>query len=264
MDPGVAICTSRRRTVQRGAGDRASRLKAGACRRYRAARLAVLTDFARDHAFTIVWFGLMTFVWCGWGQGDPLRLGGGGSGWVRCSVRSSLESSGLACSSGGEPRARWSICLVLGTDMCSDHCGWRGPVASVAQAAASLDLLVGCVGRDCSLHPARHPSRRLVTCGARLSPGGRSRRSGAGSQVLARNAQPVRVSVHGWDADALRVGSLGAVRRRSWLAVGRRIGDRAVVVRLNVNAAGSDANPASDEALRFVASVAIRTIWAHT
>ena len=28
----------------------------------------VLTDFARDHAFTIAWFGLMTFVWFDWGQ----------------------------------------------------------------------------------------------------------------------------------------------------------------------------------------------------
>lgn len=31
----------------------------------------VLTDFARDHAFTITWFGLMAFVWFGWGQEDP-------------------------------------------------------------------------------------------------------------------------------------------------------------------------------------------------
>ena len=33
----------------------------------------MLTDFARDHAFTIAWFGLMTMVWCGWGQEDPPR-----------------------------------------------------------------------------------------------------------------------------------------------------------------------------------------------
>lgn len=31
----------------------------------------MLSDFARDHAFTIAWFGLMTFVWCGWSQEDP-------------------------------------------------------------------------------------------------------------------------------------------------------------------------------------------------
>lgn len=42
----------------------------------------MLTDFARDHAFTIAWFGLMTMVWMGWGQEDPPRrwrwwLGGG-------------------------------------------------------------------------------------------------------------------------------------------------------------------------------------------
>lgn len=33
----------------------------------------MLTDFARDHAFTIAWFGLMTMVWFGWGQEDPPR-----------------------------------------------------------------------------------------------------------------------------------------------------------------------------------------------
>lgn len=42
----------------------------------------MLTDFARDHAFTIAWFGVMAFVWFGWGQEDPpprwrWRLGAG-------------------------------------------------------------------------------------------------------------------------------------------------------------------------------------------
>src|SRR5690625_6334634 len=42
----------------------------------------MLTEFARDHAFTIAWFGLMTMVWFGWGQEDPpqrwrWRLGAG-------------------------------------------------------------------------------------------------------------------------------------------------------------------------------------------
>ncbi len=31
----------------------------------------MFTEFARDHAFTIAWFGLMTMVWFGWGQEDP-------------------------------------------------------------------------------------------------------------------------------------------------------------------------------------------------
>lgn len=31
----------------------------------------MLTDFVRDHAFTIAWFGLMAMVWFGWGQEDP-------------------------------------------------------------------------------------------------------------------------------------------------------------------------------------------------
>ncbi|WP_327152121.1 hypothetical protein [Nocardia sp. NBC_01329] len=33
----------------------------------------MLTEFARDHAFTIAWFGLMTMAWLGWGQEDPPR-----------------------------------------------------------------------------------------------------------------------------------------------------------------------------------------------
>lgn len=42
----------------------------------------MLTDFVRDHAFTIGWFGLMAFMWFGWSQENPpaswrLWLGGG-------------------------------------------------------------------------------------------------------------------------------------------------------------------------------------------
>ena len=39
----------------------------------------MLTEFVRDHAFTIAWFGLMSFVWFGWGQEDPPR---GVRGWL--------------------------------------------------------------------------------------------------------------------------------------------------------------------------------------
>lgn len=53
----------------------------------------MLTDFVRDHAFTIAWFGLMTMVWLGWAQEDPperLRLPlGVGSGSAWCSPGSS-------------------------------------------------------------------------------------------------------------------------------------------------------------------------------
>lgn len=31
----------------------------------------MLTEFVRDHAFTIAWFGLMAVVWFGWAQEDP-------------------------------------------------------------------------------------------------------------------------------------------------------------------------------------------------
>lgn len=33
----------------------------------------MVSDLARDHAFTIAWFGLMTLVWLGWGQEAPPR-----------------------------------------------------------------------------------------------------------------------------------------------------------------------------------------------
>lgn len=33
----------------------------------------MLTEYLRDHSFTIAWFGLMTFVWLGWSQEDPRR-----------------------------------------------------------------------------------------------------------------------------------------------------------------------------------------------
>lgn len=32
----------------------------------------MITEFLRDQAFTIAWFGLMAFVWFGWAQEDPV------------------------------------------------------------------------------------------------------------------------------------------------------------------------------------------------
>ncbi|MGJ3507514.1 hypothetical protein [Enemella sp. A6] len=39
----------------------------------------MLTEFVRDHAFTIAWFGLMALVWFGWAQEDPPR---GRRAWI--------------------------------------------------------------------------------------------------------------------------------------------------------------------------------------
>ncbi|RKS10801.1 hypothetical protein DFP74_6583 [Nocardiopsis sp. Huas11] len=39
--------------------------------RYSLGRWFVLTEYVRDHAFTVAWFGLMSMVWFGWGQEDP-------------------------------------------------------------------------------------------------------------------------------------------------------------------------------------------------
>lgn len=38
----------------------------------------MLTEFVRDQAFAIGWFGLMAFVWLGWAQEDPPK----GARWV--------------------------------------------------------------------------------------------------------------------------------------------------------------------------------------
>ncbi len=43
----------------------------------------MLTEFARDHAFAIAWFGLMALVWFGWGRRTHRRPGAGGSRWAR-------------------------------------------------------------------------------------------------------------------------------------------------------------------------------------
>ncbi|KAB1654080.1 hypothetical protein F8O01_14295 [Pseudoclavibacter chungangensis] len=79
----------------------------------------MLTDFARDHAFTIAWFGLMALVWFGWGQEDPptrwrWRLGVGSAlGLVLLGVFGAAV--GLRWSEGSalEGRYHWFGLLVL-------------------------------------------------------------------------------------------------------------------------------------------------------
>ncbi|GAB3454596.1 hypothetical protein [Actinophytocola sediminis] len=78
----------------------------------------MLTEFARDHAFTIGWFGLMAFVWFGWGQEDPpaawrWRLGvGSGLGVLLAGVFGFVVFRRWADGSALEGRYAWFGVLV--------------------------------------------------------------------------------------------------------------------------------------------------------
>ena len=91
----------------------------------------MITDFVRDHAFTIAWLGLMAFVWFGWGQEDPpptwrWRLGlGSGVGVV------------LAGVFGSSVAAHWSDGSVL-----EGRYHWFGLLVAIEVLAAGLGCLV--------------------------------------------------------------------------------------------------------------------------
>jgi hypothetical protein len=79
----------------------------------------MLTEFARDHAFTIGWFGLMAFVWFGWAQEDPpIRwrwwLGlGSGAGAVLAGIFGYAVAARWGEVSALEGRYGWFGALVL-------------------------------------------------------------------------------------------------------------------------------------------------------
>lgn len=90
----------------------------------------MLTDFARDHAFTIAWFGLMTMVWFGWGQEDPpqtwrWRLGAG-----------SVVGVALAGAFGYGVVERWNDGSAM-----EGRYGWFGVLVALELIVAG----VGCV-----------------------------------------------------------------------------------------------------------------------
>ncbi|MGC5617170.1 hypothetical protein [Georgenia sp. Z1491] len=78
----------------------------------------MLTDYLRDHAFTIAWFGLMAFVWFGWGQEDPpaswrWRLGvGSGLGLVLAGAFGASVAVHWGGGSALEGRYPWFGALV--------------------------------------------------------------------------------------------------------------------------------------------------------
>ena len=79
----------------------------------------MLTEFARDHAFTIGWFGLMAFVWFGWAQEDPparwrWRLGiGSGAGAILAGTFGYAVAARWGEGSALDGRYEWFGALVL-------------------------------------------------------------------------------------------------------------------------------------------------------
>ncbi|WP_053616117.1 hypothetical protein [Nocardiopsis sp. NRRL B-16309] len=91
----------------------------------------MLTEYARDHAFTIAWFGLMAVVWFGWGQEDPpgpwrWRLGVG-----------SVLGIALAGLFGVATALRWS-----GESALDGQYHWFGVLVAVEVVAAGVGCLV--------------------------------------------------------------------------------------------------------------------------
>lgn len=91
----------------------------------------MLTEFARDHAFTVAWFGLMTVVWFGWAQEDPPR-----SWRWKLGVGSTLGAV-LAALFGFAVSLRWSDGSALDG---SYH--WFGVLVGVEVLAAGVGCLV--------------------------------------------------------------------------------------------------------------------------
>ncbi|GAA1726296.1 hypothetical protein [Aeromicrobium alkaliterrae] len=91
----------------------------------------MLTEFVRDHAFTIAWFGLMTMVWFGWGQEDPPEP------WRwRLGVGSGLGIA-LAGVFGYAVAIRWDDGSAL-----DDRYAWFGVVVGLEVLAAGIGCLV--------------------------------------------------------------------------------------------------------------------------
>lgn len=154
----------------------------------------MLTEFARDHAFTIGWFGLMTMVWLGWAQEDPPaswrgRLGAGsvlgivlagifGSAVVvRWGERSALEGTyhwfgvivglevlvaGIGClilARRGQSRwMAWWVALIVALHFAPLACFLRDPSLLILTLVQVVELVL-LIPR---LRGEEHPTSRLV------------------------------------------------------------------------------------------------------
>ncbi|MDO5500878.1 MAG: hypothetical protein Q4F67_14480, partial [Propionibacteriaceae bacterium] len=91
----------------------------------------MLTEFARDHVFTIAWFGLMALVWFGWGQEDPP---GKWRGWLGAGSVIGLAFAGLF---GYGVFARWET----GTAMEGKY-SWFGVLVGAELILAAMGCLI--------------------------------------------------------------------------------------------------------------------------
>lgn len=91
----------------------------------------MLTEFARDHAFTIAWFGIMSFVWFGWGQEDPPRSR---RGWLGAGSAVGLIVAGIF---GFAVFTRWSDRSAL-----DGQYVWFGVVVGVEVLLAAVGCFV--------------------------------------------------------------------------------------------------------------------------
>lgn len=90
----------------------------------------MLTEFARDHAFAIAWFGLMAMVWCGWGQEDPPRS------WRWRLGAASMVGVALAATFGFGVVQRWDDGTAL-----DGRYEWYGALVAVEVVVAAI----GCI-----------------------------------------------------------------------------------------------------------------------
>ena len=91
----------------------------------------MLTEFLRDHAFTIAWFGLMAFVWLGWSQEAPPT-------WMRPILGlGSILGLGLAVWFGIQVARNWSEPSAL-----EGRYHWFGVLVLAEVLAAGIGCLV--------------------------------------------------------------------------------------------------------------------------
>jgi hypothetical protein len=91
----------------------------------------MLTEYVRDHSFTIAWFGLMTFVWLGWSQEDPKP-------WMRPILGiGSVLGLGLSIWFGILTYRGWSGATAL-----EGRYPWMGVLVVVEFALAGIGVLV--------------------------------------------------------------------------------------------------------------------------
>lgn len=91
----------------------------------------MLTEFTRDHAFTVAWFGLMAMVWFGWAQEDPPRA------WRWKLGAASMVGVALAGSFGYGVLSRWNDGTAL-----DGRYPWFGVLVAIEVIAAGIGCIV--------------------------------------------------------------------------------------------------------------------------